>query len=601
VDLATTIGPATHVGSGSLYGVIEDIPADVNGLVAPLRPKMFTNPAANVQQPHGDAIVVAQRLAPVGAQVTIRLADWFPGWPYEFSDMTDWLDKIAETVARKQASGVDNYYGYEIWNEPTLTWSGPPTFNDFWKQTYDELRALDPGADIIGASLAWCNIDWLRDFLTFGRDNDCLPDIIAWHELGGGDVGGSVQNYRALEQQLGIGPLRISINEYGGDDEGQPGATAPLIAKFERFGVDTACLSFWDVAHAGRLSSLLATDADRNGGWWFFKWYGDMSGNMVATVPASPDDGTTLDGFANLDASTQVASVLFAGDNDGAVRVLIRGFDAVPFFGSQVSVVVEHTPWGDHSIIVNHTDTVSSTEVPITNGEIEVTVPNTNDEDGFRISLTPVATGTGGASGAGGSAGSAGSAGSVGVGGSGTGGDVIGSGGSGIGGDLGTGGEPGVGGSGIGGDGTGGGGTTGVGGSTGSGGMADTGGTSAEGGTTGAGGSGNLGGTTTSGGTDGSSGWIETGGAMTSGGMVGSGGMPAAGGFLATGGADAVGPLGGAGAAEPPDGGASDSEASGDDGGCGCRVTERPTSPLSLVGASLLGLLLSRRRRLRRG
>jgi hypothetical protein len=582
VDLATATGPATHVASGSLYGIIENLPADVNGLVAPLRPNMFTNPAENVQQPHGDAILVAERLAPLGARVTIRLADWFPGWPYEFTNMTDWFDKLAQTVARKQASGLDNYYGYEIWNEPTLTWTSSIPFNDFWKQTYDELRALDPDADVIGPSLAWYNSDWLRDFLTFARDNGCTPDIIAWHELGGGDLGSHFEDYRALEQQLSIGPLPISINEYSGDDEGQPGASAPIIAKFERFGVDTACLSYWDVAHPGRLGSLLATDTDPNGGWWFYKWYGDMSGNMVATVPASPNDVTTLDGFANLDASTEVASVLFAGDNDGTVRVLIRGFDAAPFFGSQVSVVVEHSPWGSHSTVVNETDTVSSTDVPITDGQIEVTVLNTNNEDGYRISLTPYDTGTGGTGGAGGTTGSGGVAGSS------TGGET----------PVGTGGAAGSGGSGTGGA-TESGGTTGGGGTGGSGGTTGAGATSGNGGTSESGGSANTGGITTSGGTVSSGGVSEMGGATTSGGMVGSAATPASGGVVATGGANATDSLSGAGTFESPT--ESDFEASGEDGGCGCRVAERRTSPLSLAGAALLGLLLSRRRQSRRG
>src|SRR5262245_44774300 len=85
VDLSATIGPVTHVASGSLYGVTEKLPADVNALIKPLHPNMFTNPAANVQQPVGDAIVVAGRVASIGARVTVRLADWFPNWPYTFS------------------------------------------------------------------------------------------------------------------------------------------------------------------------------------------------------------------------------------------------------------------------------------------------------------------------------------------------------------------------------------------------------------------------------------------------------------------------------------------------------------------------------------
>ena len=152
-DLSTTLGPATHVASGSLYGVTETLPANVSSLITPLHPKMFTNPAADVQQPVGDAIVVAGRVAPSGATVTIRLADWLKGF-YTFASMADWLDKVGQTVSRKKAANLTNIYGYEIWNEPGGTWSSsnPVTFNDFWRQTYAQLRQQDPGVKIIGPS-----------------------------------------------------------------------------------------------------------------------------------------------------------------------------------------------------------------------------------------------------------------------------------------------------------------------------------------------------------------------------------------------------------------------------------------------------------------
>jgi len=48
VDRSMTIRPGTHSASGSLYGVLGTQPADVTKLIAPLRPVMFNNPAADV-------------------------------------------------------------------------------------------------------------------------------------------------------------------------------------------------------------------------------------------------------------------------------------------------------------------------------------------------------------------------------------------------------------------------------------------------------------------------------------------------------------------------------------------------------------------------
>jgi hypothetical protein len=410
VDVSTSLHPVTHAASGSLYGLTEKTPADLNALVAPLMPNVFNNPAADVQQPVGDAIVVAGRVAPLGARVSIRLADWFPNWPYRFTTMNDWFDKLGQTVSRKLAASVDNYYGYEIWNEPNGTWTSSMSFNDFWQQTYAKLRALDPGAKIIGPSISSYDASYLKNFLTYAKANDCVPDIMSWHELSGGNLTANFQSYRALEQSLGIGPLPISINEYSGkndlNDEGMPAASAPMIAKFERFGIDSACISYWDVAHPGRLGSLLASDTSPNGGWWFYKWYGDMRGTMVATTPPTPNDAAALDGFANLDASTGKVSVLFAGVNDGSIALVVQGFAAAaPFFGSKIHAVVEHTPWVNRSTVVTTTDTVTSADLTVNDDRVSVSVPGTNGTDGYRLTLTAVAGGAGNTAGMGGASG----------------------------------------------------------------------------------------------------------------------------------------------------------------------------------------------------
>jgi len=394
VDLSTTVRPVTHVASGSLYGVLEKQPADLTTLVAPLHPNMFNNPAADVQQPIGDAIVVAGRLAPLGARVTIRLADWFRSWPYAFTNITDWLDKVGQTVTKRKAAGLTNVYAYEIWNEPDGTWKNQSlTFNDLWKQTFAHLRQLDPDVKITGPSISYFNQSYLQSFLSFCKTNSCLPDIVGWHELSGGSVANNIQSYRNLEKQLGIGPLPITINEYSGSAdlsvEGQPGASAPLIAKFERLGVESACISFWDVSHPGRLGSLLATNTDPNGGWWFYKWYGDMAGNMVSTTPPTPTSNTALDGFANLDTAGQTASVLFGGVNDGAVQIAIKGFQAASFFGGKVHAVVEHTPFVNRTTVVKATDVLSTMDLAIANDQITISVAGTKSTDGYRVVLTP--------------------------------------------------------------------------------------------------------------------------------------------------------------------------------------------------------------------
>jgi hypothetical protein len=598
VDLSSTIRGVTHAASGSLYGVTETLPADVNGLIAPLHPYVLNNPAADEQQPVGDAIVVAGRVATIGAKVSIRLADWFKGF-YTFTTMADWFDKIGQTVTRKLGSGLTNFYGYEIWNEPQGTYasSNPLPFNQFWMQTFVQLRMLDPSAKLIGPSIAAYDQSYLNSFLSFCKTNSCLPDIISWHELAGENLTADLQNYRALEKQLGIGPLPISINEYSGAAdltvEGQPGASAPMIAKFERFQVDSACISYWDVPHPGRLGSLLATDTAKNGGWWFYSWYGAMTGNMVETTPPTPASPSALDGFANLDATAGYASVLLGGTNTGAVTVLVKGFHAATFFGSSVHAVVEHTPFVNRTTPVTATTTLSTADYAIANDQISVPIAGANATDGYRVYLTPTG---GGAGGSGGASGSAGAGGSVGAGGRGGTGGVSGAGGGGRAGAGGTSGTSGAAGAAGGRGGTSGaGGTSSSGGRGGAAGILGGGSGGAAGTSGGSGGAGAAGGGAGGGSTAGTSGGVA--GATGGSGIAGAPGASGAGGHADTG---AAGTSGGpsTGAAGSSAAGGSGGTDTGSNGGCSCEAAGRPggvgTSPL--FGLLLIGCALRARR-----
>ncbi len=97
----------------------------------------------------------------------------------------------------------------------------------------------------------------MTTFLTDAKNSGTVPDIIAWHELGGSaSIAGDVAAYRSLEASLGISPRPIAIEEYATTSEvGVPGPLAGYIAKFERAGVNNAELAFWN--HYGTLGDTL--------------------------------------------------------------------------------------------------------------------------------------------------------------------------------------------------------------------------------------------------------------------------------------------------------------------------------------------------------
>ena len=395
VDCGNKIRSVTHCASGSLYGLIENIPADYDSLVAPLHPFVMRNPARGGngnQHAFGDAIKVAKRLsASPGALVSVDLADILPYWPYRWPGIQGWLNELKQFIRDKQSSGLTNWYGLEIWNEPDGTWkdSNGLSFHDLWKQTYDFIRQNDPNEKIIGPCDSWYNENRMRSFLEFAKANNCIPDIICWHELSGIEgVSSHLKAYRNLESSLGIKELPITINEYCDathELEGQPGSSARFIGKFERYKVDSAMITWWFVPYPGRLGSLLATDTQKGAGWYLYKWYGDMTGEMVQVVPPN-DNSKLVDGAACVDSSQEYISFIFGGPNDGSINAIFKNIPS--FIGSVAKVKAEKVDWRNKDTVSNGPSTIFERNYRLSDGQLSINIAGTNDNSGYRIYIT---------------------------------------------------------------------------------------------------------------------------------------------------------------------------------------------------------------------
>lgn len=394
INLSDSLRPVTHCASGSLYGMTESLPSDINAHVTPLKPNVFVQPAVSGtghQQPIGDAFEVAKRLQGTSGKVQIRLADILPGWPYQWPGSESWLQSVKGIIEKKLSSGLTNFDGYEIWNEPYGTWkdANGSFHSTLWKPTYDLIKSLDPEAKIIGPSFSYYNSTRMSAFLTYAKENNCLPDVISWHQWGSGGFIASLENYRSLEKTLGISERAISINEYSSDThvyEGAPGISVPFIAKFERNGVESAMISWWFTNLPGRLGSLLTAKNEKGGGWWLYKWYADMSGYMANTLPPN-DKSDNVDAFAAVDESERYASIVLGENSIGTTNVNI---ESIPdFFGDEVNVLIEYVTWVDKDSAVNVTQTISSETYAISNHTLSIPVNITNQFYAYRLYITP--------------------------------------------------------------------------------------------------------------------------------------------------------------------------------------------------------------------
>lgn len=398
VNANQTLRSVTHVGTGSLYGLASAAsPSD--SLVQALKPNTFVQMAPGGSQlpngepaPAGDALVVAAKAAKAGAKVVVRMPDWYPTFPYGWVSWSNWLAAVDTQIAKVKASGATNISTYELWNEPDWTWDTADAgdFNAGWTRTFKEVRAKDASTPIQGPSDSGYYPDRMKSFLQNAIATNTVPEVVAWHELSGPRyVAADVAAYRSLEASLGLTPRPISIEEYGTPTEvGTPGPMVSYAAKFERTGVRDAEMAFWN--HYGTLGDTLTdTGGSPNGSYWLYKWYGDMSGNMLVTTPPAQ---TGIDGAASLNGSGNQVNVIF-GAGSGAAAVTVNGLNALSAFGSTVHVKLEYTPSRGRTTAVSGPITISETDQTVSGGSITVPVAM-NPADGYHLVITPSGSST---------------------------------------------------------------------------------------------------------------------------------------------------------------------------------------------------------------
>ncbi|MEU4424714.1 hypothetical protein AB0F81_29185 [Actinoplanes sp. NPDC024001] len=390
VNVGTVVRPVTHVASGGLYAVNTGNNPPLN-MMLPLKLNHLTQPPPGGQQlgngatsPCCDGLQVAGKVTSAGAQQFFRMPDIYPNFPYRWVSWADWESKVRTMVqARLNATSTTNVDGWELWNEPDWTWNtaaaGP--FLDGWTRTHRLIRTLDTVTPIVGPSHSVYNHQWMVDFLTHARNTNTLPDVIVWHELEDDkylQVEAHVNDYRAIERSLGISPRPISINEYASPSQVDiPSVSVHYMAVFERHGIRSAERAYW--YEAGTLNGLLHNNAPTSS-YWPYRWYGDMAGNIVQTIP-----GSWLEGVASYDPTRRFVNVVLGGDS-GNNTVRVNGLGAL---GSQVRVTLTRSGTTGRHTNQNAPIAVSSATYNVVNGSISVPVTNMHAWDAYQLLVTP--------------------------------------------------------------------------------------------------------------------------------------------------------------------------------------------------------------------
>ncbi|WP_406193309.1 cellulosome protein [Streptomyces sp. NBC_01017] len=407
VDLSASEGPVMLGANGALYGLSDDgVPSDA--VLEPLKvTSVSQKPEGGAQHPNGDALTVSKSFfRNGGGEVLVMMQDVYAMWPYEDLGIDDYLPKVDEIVREVAADPHSDRFVYIPFNEPDQIWyqlgvldqpryeANRDRFFQDWKTVYQRIRAIDPDARIAGPNEAAYHTRLLRDFLAFAKRENVLPQVMTWHELDSGslrDFQAHFDNYRALERELGIRPLRINIDEYANRrDLSVPGQLVQWVSMFERNKV-YANMAYWDAA--GNLSGHVVRSNIPNGGWWFFRWYAGLTGETVKVTPPRPDTIDTLQGLAALDTSRRQAQVLLGGSAGDSDVVLENVPGAV--FGRTVTVIVAEAGWSGYEGRHATPRVLARTKVQVADdGSVTVPLRGMRKMSAYRIVLTPGGSGT---------------------------------------------------------------------------------------------------------------------------------------------------------------------------------------------------------------
>ncbi|PLV57699.1 hypothetical protein AS006_00725 [Thermotoga sp. SG1] len=392
-DLSWTSGPLGLGAVGAHYALSEpDVPSVIS--LIPIKVKTVNQkPPKGLQHPGADAFRVMESFVKAGGSyLQVYLQDIYLHWPYEKNPDNnrdyvpdDYLEKVRKSVQIMETLPYKDRIVYVPFNEPDAIWYGGlfwstkrmKEFFTAWKTVYNEIKKIAPDAKIAGPNTTTYNPRFLKKFLEFCLQENCLPDLITWHELNLMDVEAGhayYQNFRKIEEELGIGPLPICINEYAlGKELSVPGRLVKWLARLEQSRTD-GCLAYWHAA--GNFSGLVEGNVP-NGAWWLFREYVNMSGELVAASPSYMSVST----LAVYDRDRKALKVLLGGDDQKECTLTFKN---VPF-EKEAYYEVWEIEWSGYTGIYTSPDLLLKGITKVQDGVLSLTLRDLSEMSAYLV------------------------------------------------------------------------------------------------------------------------------------------------------------------------------------------------------------------------
>lgn len=420
VDFSQKTGEVTNGAAGFLYGLAEpDIPStEITDSIDPS--SLATKTAGGLQHPIGDLQQVADTfLRAGGEELLVYTQDMYDTWYYEFDSLEQYHERVRETVTKTAALPYADKVTYCIYNEmDNGAW-----FGDFgmpenrqktyeaWKSTYALVRSMVPNAKIGGPNYCGYNADYIKEFLEYCKAENCLPDVMIWHELADNSLyflQDHCDDYAALCKELGIEQKPICITEYGlMSTNGIPGESVKWIERIETAKAD-GCIAYWRLAN--NLSDVTADDVMPNSNWWAYRFYAQMAGETVAFTAKDLFQSNVekflkreskelkSKGFTALTTIDEEASCIhmIAGGSNRNSTIRLRNLDKTESFrdAKRLYVTAEYVDYKGLGGVVTAPKTKFTQYVDVKNGNAEIKLNDILYSQCFNITIRPETGGT---------------------------------------------------------------------------------------------------------------------------------------------------------------------------------------------------------------
>ena len=406
----------TGRASGFLYGIAEDDVPTTEIVESIGINTLATKPADGLQHPIGDVNQVADTFTEAGGEyLFIYTQDMYDTWYYQFDSLDAYNERVRKTVTEMENSEYKDKLVYCIYNEmDNGVWFGDHwieenryKFYDAWASTYNVVKEINPDAKIAGPGHCSYNYDWNKEFLTYCKNNNCMPDMFVWHELAG-EPNYSIywMEYRFNEfnemcDELGVDRMPICISEYGlMQTNGIPGESVKWISRLEASDV-YGCVAYWRLAN--NLAEVVADDVTPNSNYWVYKFYADMKGKELEVTEWDmfhsnignwlkgkyPLFNKGFIGMASFDEAENKFYVLTGGSAEDS-KIKIENIDEKYFKnGDKVTVKVNYVDFKGLGGAVYSPEECMTEVCKVSGNAIKFTLPCERESQSYFIEITP--------------------------------------------------------------------------------------------------------------------------------------------------------------------------------------------------------------------